>query len=145
MLATTATLESGGTTDVDPISRVTELVSERGAVGSCRVSSTRVGVIGTKSPTLSSGAVPSVNQPATSATRSTPPEVNRETLPSVETGTIARFARVSPPDRLRFDTTGRSVPAGQTVTKPPTAAWSPVTLSTTADTPLDGTGPRPVT
>src|SRR3954452_12894990 len=108
MLATTATLESGGTTDVDPISRVTELVGGSGAVGSCRVSSTRVGVIGTNSPTLSSGAVLSVNQPATSATRSAPPDVNSETLPSADTGTIARFARVSPPDRLRFETTGRS-------------------------------------
>src|SRR3954465_10651677 len=115
MLAITATLESGGTTDVDPTSRVTELVSERGAVGSCRVSSTRVGVIGTNSPTLSSGAVLSVNHPATSATRSAPPEVNSETLPSVETGTIARLARVSPADRLRFETTGRSVPVGHTV------------------------------
>ena len=90
--AAIAVVEAGGTTVVAPISLVNELTGAVGGVDSWRVSSIRVGVIGTNSPTLSSAAVASVNQPATSAIKAVPPEVNSETRPSDPTGTMTRLA-----------------------------------------------------
>ena len=53
--------------------------------------------------------------------------------------------RASPGLRLRLDALGRSVPLGHTVTNPKLLGNTYVTLSTTADTPLDGTSALPPT
>ncbi len=47
--------------------------------------------------------------------------------------------------KFRFDARGRASPAGHTVRYPPAMGSVTVTLRTTADTPVAGTPPRPVT
>src|SRR6266853_3907818 len=67
------------------------------------------------------------------------------TLPPVPTPTITRLGTVWPATKLRLDASGMVTPAGHTVRKPAVLAFASVTFKTTADTPLDGTPPRPVT
>ena len=58
---------------------------------------------------------------------------------------MTRLGTVSPPTKLRFDASGRGTSPGKTVTKLVSVGSVTVTLSTTAVTPLAGTGPLPVT
>ncbi len=67
------------------------------------------------------------------------------TLPPVPTPTITRLGTVWPATKLRLDASGMVTPVGHTVRKPAVLAFASVTFKTTADTPLDGTPPRPVT
>lgn len=59
--------------------------------------------------------------------------------------TLTRFGTVWPGTTLRFDASGMPTPAGHTVTWLVAVGPTAVTLSTTADTPVAGTPPRPVT
>src|SRR2546425_845426 len=67
------------------------------------------------------------------------------TLPPVPTFTTTRLGMVTPPFQLRFEARGLGWPVGHTVRKDPAVVSVTVTLSTTADTPLAGTPPTPVT
>src|SRR2546430_4170426 len=67
------------------------------------------------------------------------------TWPPLPTGTVTALAPVQPLGKLRLDAVGRGTPVGYTVRKLPRDGAVAVTLRTTADTPLSGTPPRPVT
>ena len=66
-------------------------------------------------------------------------------MPSAPTLAITRLATVCPGTKLRFDASGASVPAGNTVSQPPALGRVTATLRTTASTPLTGTPPVPTT
>src|ERR1039458_7278692 len=67
-------------------------------------------------------------------------------MPEKLSGTVTRFATVTPGLKLRLETVGIAVPTGKTVRNPEAVRLIAVTLSTTADAPA-GTGavPTPVT
>ena len=109
-----------------------------------RVSRTRVGVSVCKRPEPDVAADASVNQPATSASRSVWDEANKLTCPVALTGTMTRFARTSLPIGFKDDACGFALSVGHTVTKPAAAGLAVVTTMATAETPDDGTSPRPV-
>ncbi len=71
--------------------------------------------------------------------------MNTATLPSAPTLATTRLDTVWPARKLRFDAVGRVVPDGKAVRYPPVLGWVTVTLTTTADTPVAGTPPMPVT
>src|SRR5438445_200098 len=100
-----------------------------------------------------------VNHPTTSITTSVQPKMlSRSTLPVGPTWATTRFGTVTPAFQLRSDASGCAAPSGQamralawlvsvTVTFATTAVGglASVTFNTTADTPLAGTAPLPVT
>src|SRR5260370_1232685 len=89
---------------------------------------------------------PSEYQPTTSATTLVLPlRLNMLTLPPVPTLTGTRLGMVSPAAQFRFDAVGLGWPVGHPVRKDGALVSVAVTLSTTADTPLAGTPPAPVT
>src|SRR5437773_5584525 len=67
------------------------------------------------------------------------------TWPPVPTATITRFGTVSPARKFKVELSGVARPAGNTVRKPGVLGFVAVTFKTTAETPLAGTPPRPVT
>src|SRR5665647_1342218 len=73
------------------------------------------------------------------------PDWNRSTWPFVPTLTMTAFGIVAPMGQFRFDTVGRVVPVGDTVRKPVLVVSVTVTFRTTAETPVAGTPPTPVT
>src|SRR5215831_7521495 len=110
-----------------------------------RVSITRNGA-GAFSAAPPLGLVASVNQPLTSTTTSTlPRKLKRLTMPPEPTLTMTRLGTVWPPTKLRLDAVGWVAPAGQTVRKLGAVGLVTVTLRATADTPVAGTPPTPVT
>src|SRR5450631_2392412 len=66
-------------------------------------------------------------------------------VPPAPTGTIARFATVWPGAKMRVGVAGRVDPVGYSVTYPALVGPTRVVLITTAETPVAGTPPRPVT
>jgi hypothetical protein len=67
-----------------------------------------------------------------------------DTIPVELSGTVTRFATVTPAVKLRLETVGIVIPAGNTVRNPEAVGLTAVTLSTAADAPA-GTVPSPVT
>ena len=67
------------------------------------------------------------------------------TWPEVPTGTMTRLGTVLPPTQFKFEESGRTEPVGQTVKKLCAVVSVTVTFKATADTPLAGTPPPPVT
>src|ERR1700686_4950819 len=65
--------------------------------------------------------------------------------PPLATGTMTRFGTTLPGVKLRFDAKGSPVPWGNTVRNDEPLGPTAVTLSTTADTPVAGTPPAPLT
>ena len=63
-------------------------------------------------------------------------------MPEELSGTVTRFATVSPGEKLRLETVGMVIPSGKTVRNPEVAGSTAVTLSTTAAVPA-GTGSVP--
>ena len=89
--------------------------------------------------------VPSSKYPATSKRTSVLPwALYTMTLPSLARGTTTRLGRFSPGCRLMFDAVG-TFPEGNTVRKVPAVGATPVTLTATAVTCVEGTPPWPVT
>src|SRR6202521_799759 len=89
---------------------------------------------------------PSLYQPATSAMMFTDPRALRKLiLPPAPSLTSTRLGIACPGTRLRLEASGLRVAAGKTVTKLDAVASAAVTLSTTAETPVSGTPPRPLT
>src|SRR5450631_4316471 len=66
-------------------------------------------------------------------------------LPPAPTGTIARFDRVWPAPKVIVDVGGSGDPVGYSVTNPDEVGAVIVVLTTTAETPVAGTPPSPVT
>src|SRR5450631_1053080 len=58
---------------------------------------------------------------------------------------MARLATVWPLTKFRLDTGGSTLPSAEADTHPGAAGWVTVRFTTTADTPVDGTPPRPAT
>jgi hypothetical protein len=120
MLATTAVVEAGVTTVVDRSSDVgTERSSRRRRLW--RVSSMRVGVIGTNRPALSSVAEASTDQPATSAIKSAPPDITARPT----AGANRNHDEVCPclaSDEVEVGHDGSIDPVGHAVTKPSAVA-----------------------
>src|SRR5674476_235894 len=71
--------------------------------------------------------------------------LNRSTFPLAPTGAMTRLGTVWALTKFRFEAVGRAVPSAYTVTYPGPAGSVTVTFNTTAETPLAGTPPRPVT
>src|SRR5664279_4415803 len=67
------------------------------------------------------------------------------TAPSAPTGARTRFGTVCPAVKFRFEARGRGEPEAYPVMNPPAVGAVTVTFSTTADTPVAGTPPCPVT
>src|SRR5664279_1245574 len=67
------------------------------------------------------------------------------TAPSAPTGARTRFGTVCPAVKFRFEASGRGEPEAYPVMTPPALGALTVTFSTTADTPVAGTAPCPVT
>src|SRR5664279_3996420 len=67
------------------------------------------------------------------------------TAPSAPTGARTRFGMVCPAVKFRFEARGRGEPEAYPVMNPPAVGAVTVTFSTTADTPVAGTPPCPVT
>src|SRR5664280_1400224 len=74
-----------------------------------------------------------------------PDPLNSWILPSAPTGTTTRFGMFCPAWKFRFDVCCMVVPDGHTVMYPAEVGSAAVTFTTTADTPLTGTPPWPVT
>src|SRR5450755_2756000 len=66
-------------------------------------------------------------------------------FPSAPTGTMTRFGMLCPARKFRFDVCCRVPPEGHTVMYPAEVGLTAVTFTTTADTPVAGTPPCPVT
>src|SRR5664279_6225540 len=66
-------------------------------------------------------------------------------FPSAPTGTMTRFGMFCPAWKFRFDVSCWGVPDGHTVMYPAAAGPATVTFRATADTPVAGTPPCPVT
>src|SRR5664279_177466 len=66
-------------------------------------------------------------------------------LPPVPTLTMTVFGMFCPAWKFRFDVVVRVIPAGQTVMYPALRGATAVTFNSTADTPVLGMPPRPVT
>ena len=60
-------------------------------------------------------------------------------------GAMTRLGTVWPGSKLTLDVGGWAVPLAYTATQPPVAGLVAVTLTTTADTPVAGIAPMPVT
>ena len=71
--------------------------------------------------------------------------LNSWIFPSAPTGTTTRFGMFCPAWKFRFDVCCLVVPEGHTVMNPAAFGLTAVTFTTTADTPLAGTPPWPVT
>src|SRR5260370_28981532 len=111
-----------------------------------RVSRIRTGVTPVNTLPVAAGTLASVNQPLTSAMICTlPPGLKKATRPPAPSITMTRFATACPPREFRFDASGTPVPAGKTVRYPAGVGEVTVTLRTTAEAPVAGTPPRPVT
>ena len=67
-----------------------------------------------------------------------------EIPPEALSGTVTRFAKISPDVKLRLETVGIVVPSAKTVRKPEAVGSIAATLSTAAVAPA-GTVPSPVT
>ena len=74
-----------------------------------------------------------------------PALLKNETSPAAFSLATTRFGMVTPAVKLRFELSGRSSPAGQTVTNPATVGVTAVTFIATAVTPDGGTSPTPAT
>src|SRR4051794_8802475 len=92
-----------------------------------RVSVNRKGVTDTIVPV----PVPT-KEPTTSTCRSVAIVEYTQICPLVDSGTIARLLFVTPARGLMFDTSGRPMSHGYTVTQPVTAGFHAVTLRATA-------------
>src|SRR5437773_151237 len=66
-------------------------------------------------------------------------------LPSAERGGMTRLGTTWRATKLRLDVGGRCLPKAYTVSEPPAPAFSALFRSTTAETPVGGTPPPPVT
>ena len=66
-------------------------------------------------------------------------------FPSGPTGTMTRFGMFCPGWKFRFEVCCRSAPDGHTVMYPAAVGLATVTFKATADTPVAGTRPCPVT
>src|ERR1019366_3348319 len=65
--------------------------------------------------------------------------------PSAPTAAMARLETVWPATKFRLDTGGSTLPSAKADTPPGEAGWVTVRFTTTADTPVAGTPPRPAT
>src|SRR5664280_816484 len=71
--------------------------------------------------------------------------LNSWIFPSAPTGTMTRLGMFCPVWKFRFEVVVRVAPEGQTVMYPAAVGLTAVTFTMTADTPVAGTPPLPVT
>src|SRR2546425_5052128 len=104
-----------------------------------RVSRSRAGTIGLRSPSPPTEFSGVPTQPATSASTSVwPAALKNVTWPPLPTPTSTRLGTVVPADQFRLDATGRVTPVGYTVRKLPAVVPGTVPVITTSETPVDG-------